>query len=186
MTKRGEINNAGTGDSTYLQYDTSNADQACQWLAKHRNDQNPWVLFLSFVCPHPPYISPEEFYQLYSKDQIPLPAQWHIDEWPRSSRHRAIPRFFHLFWDLRDEERLRNFLGAYYGVCTYLDQQIGRESCKPWKNIIYLIPAGLFILLITVNRLAARGLFGKFTMYDESAAVPFYNSRRRCPKKQSC
>ena len=180
--KRGEINNAGTGDSTYLQYDTSNADQACQWLAKHRNDQNPWVLFLSFVCPHPPYISPEEFYQLYSKDQIPLPAQWHIDEWPD---HPAIDRFrdFFAYSDLRNEERLRNFLRAYYGVCTYLDQQIGRvlQTMEEYhlldtSRIIYTSDHG--------ESLGARGLFGKFTMYDESAAVPFIIAGADVPKNK--
>ncbi|MBB14569.1 sulfatase [Candidatus Poribacteria bacterium] len=176
------INNAGAGNSTYLQYDANNADQACQWLTQHKNDQHPWVLFLSFVCPHPPYISPPEFYQLYPKDQIPLPAQWHTDEWPN---HPAIERFrdFFAYSGICDEEKLRNFLAAYYGLCTYLDQQIGRvlqtmEEHDLLNNsrIIYTSDHG--------ESLGTRGLFGKFTMYEESAAVPFIIAGADVPKNK--
>jgi choline-sulfatase len=52
--KRGGIIGAGPGDSTYLRYDVSNADQACRWLTEYGHGGKPWVLFLSFVCPHPP------------------------------------------------------------------------------------------------------------------------------------
>ena len=52
--KRGGILDAGPGDSTYLQYDIRNADNGERWLAQHANDEKPWALFLSFVCPHPP------------------------------------------------------------------------------------------------------------------------------------
>ena len=36
--KRAGIENAGPGDSTYLSYDASNADRACQWIVEHKDD----------------------------------------------------------------------------------------------------------------------------------------------------
>jgi len=47
-------------------------NNGCQWLADHANDEKPWALFLSFVCPHPPYIAPSDLYEKYPLDQIPL------------------------------------------------------------------------------------------------------------------
>jgi choline-sulfatase len=168
--KRPGILGAGPGDSTYLRYDAANAQQACRWLAAHANDQRPWVLFLSFVCPHPPYIAPESFYQLYPPDQIPLPPQWQPEDWPG---HPAID-YFRRFFDFAepfDEAVIRNLAAAYYGVCTYLDQQIGtvlnrleQLGLNQATRIIYTSDHG--------ESLGARGLFGKFTMYDESAAIP--------------
>ncbi len=54
--KRPGVLEAGPGDSTYLQYDAQRR-RACEWLAAHSQDDKPWALFLSFVCPHPPYIA---------------------------------------------------------------------------------------------------------------------------------
>ncbi len=168
--KRVGIDGAGPGDSTYLQYDIRNADRACRWLTEHKTDDTPWVLFLSFVCPHPPYIAPEPLYNLYPLDRLPLSPQWRYEDWPDHPAIDYFRRFFD-FSDPFDEPALRNLTAAYYGVCTHLDQQIGRVLSAFDENglgdttrIIYTSDHG--------ESLGARGLFGKFTMYDESAAVP--------------
>ena len=57
-------------DSTYQQYDIRNRDNAIRWLREHADDEKPWVLFLSFVTPHPPFFSPPETYNLYPHEQI--------------------------------------------------------------------------------------------------------------------
>ena len=169
--QRPAIHDAGPGDSTYLQYDARNAENACSWLREHADDEKPWVLLASFVCPHPPYISPEELYNRYPLDDLPLPAQWQQDEWPE---HPAIDYFRHFFSinEPFSEETLRKLTAAYYGVTTYLDQQLGRvldtltETGQAENTrIIYTTDHG--------ESLGARGLTGKFTMYEEAAAVPF-------------
>jgi choline-sulfatase len=169
--KRGGIIGAGPGDSTYLRYDVSNADQACRWLTEYGHGGKPWVLFLSFVCPHPPYIAPETLYQRYPLDQVPLPPQWRAEDWPTHPAIDYFRRFFH--WsEPFDEADIRKLTAAYYGVCTHLDQQIGRvlsvleeQGQADATRIIYTTDHG--------ESLGARGLFGKFTMYEESAAIPF-------------
>ena len=168
--KRVGILNAGPGDSTYLRYDISNADRACRWLAEHKNDRKPWVLFLSFVCPHPPYISPPDLYHSYPPDQLPLPAQWQPDAWPDHPAIHYFRRFFHFDQPFTETE-LRNLTAAYYGVCTHLDRQIGRvlntlaeHNLDNTTRILYTSDHG--------ESLGARGLFGKFTMYEEAASIP--------------
>jgi choline-sulfatase len=79
-------------------------------------------------------------------------------------------RFFHLEEPF-DEAALQQLAAAYCGVCTFLDQQIGRVlttldslGLMDGTRIVYTTDHG--------DSQGARGLFGKFTMYDESAAVP--------------
>jgi choline-sulfatase len=168
--KRVGVLNAGPGDSTYLQYDRRNADNTCAWLAEHAGDQRPWVLFLSFVCPHPPYLSPPDLFEYYATLDLPRPPQWRFEEWPDHPALDYMRRFFHLEEPF-DEAALQRLAAAYYGVCTFLDQQIGRVlttldslGLTDRTRIVYTTDHG--------DSQGARGLFGKFTMYDESAAVP--------------
>ncbi|MCY3766063.1 MAG: sulfatase-like hydrolase/transferase [Gemmatimonadetes bacterium] len=168
--KRSAILSAGPGDSTYLQYDVSNADRACAWLAEHRDDEKPWVLFLSFVCPHPPYIAPPELFESYPHESLPLPAQWHSNDWPDHPAIRRFRRFFHYDRGFSESE-LRNVTAAYYGACTHLDRQVGRvlnaltdNNLFDTTRVLYTSDHG--------ESLGARGLFGKFTMYEEAASVP--------------
>lgn len=168
--KRVGVINAGPGDSTYLQYDRRNADNACRWLTDHADDEKPWVLFLSFVCPHPPYISPPAFFEHYASLDLPRPPQWRFEDWPRHPVLDAMRYFFHLEEPFSEAE-LQQLAAAYYGVCTFLDQQIGRVlstlnslGLADSTRIIYTSDHG--------DSQGARGLFGKFSMYDESAAVP--------------
>ena len=169
--KRPGIREAGPGDSTYLQYDQRNADNAIKWLQEHRDDEKPWCLFLSYVCPHPPYISPPDLYDIYDPDELPMPPQWRTEDWPDHPAMDYFRRFF-TFDPQFPEAIVRQLNAAYYGVCTYLDRQIGRVlntldelELTDTTRIIYTTDHG--------EHLGGRGIYGKFTMYEESAAVPF-------------
>ena len=161
---------AGPGDSTYLAYDERNAAHAIEWLRGHAGATEPWVLFLSFVCPHPPYIGPRAWYRRYRDGATPLPPQWQPQQWPR---HPAIAHFRHFFHEDEPftEAELRNLGAAYYAACSHLDAQIGRVlgalaglGLTDDTRVMYTSDHG--------ESLGARGLTGKFTLYDESAAVP--------------
>ena len=168
--KHGELGRAGAGDSTYLQYDARCTQHALRWLAEHRDDAKPWVVFLNFVCPHPPYIAPPEIYARYPHADVPLPPQWTPDTWPDHPALDYFRRFFR-FDQGHSEETVRRVTAAYYGTTTYLDQQIGRVlsaldeyGLTDSTRVLYTSDHG--------ECLGARGIFGKFTLYDEAAAVP--------------
>ena len=172
--KRAGIIEAGPGDSTYLSYDARNADNACAWLEARASEaqpgDKPWTLFLSFVCPHPPYISPQELFDLYPPEAMPMPIQWRVEDWPNHPAMDYFRRYFS-FDEPFTEGQIRRLIAAYYGVCTYLDQQIGRvletlatQGMTDNTRIIYTSDHG--------ETHGARGMVGKFVLYDESAAVP--------------
>jgi choline-sulfatase len=168
--KRGGIEEAGPGDSTYIGYDSSNGERACRWLARHGRERRPWVLFVGFVLPHPPYIAPPELFDLYRPETLPLPPQWKAAEWPS---HPVIAGLRSAFdFDVPFPEAVvRRLNAAYYGAASHMDRQVGRVldavaelGIGDRTRIIYASDHG--------ESRGARGLFGKFTMYEESAAVP--------------
>lgn len=168
--QRRNVEQAGPGASSYLQYDVRNADNACAWLAAHAADERPWVLFLSFVCPHPPFIAPPELYNLYPHDAIPLSPQWRPEDWPDHPALARLRAFFHLDEPIPEAD-LRRTAAAYLGACTHLDNQIGRVmttldelQLSQRTRILYTSDHG--------ESMGARGLIGKFTMYEETAGVP--------------
>ncbi|MEX2540707.1 MAG: sulfatase-like hydrolase/transferase [Trueperaceae bacterium] len=168
--KRSGIIGAGPGDSSYLRYDAGNTAQACRWLDERASVEAPWVLFLSYACPHPPYIAPEDLYDLYPPERIGLPVQWRPEDWPDHPAQRYA-RQFRSFDEPFDETEIRRLSAAYYALCTYLDKQVGevlaaldRNGLRASTRIVYTSDHG--------ECLGARGLFGKFTMYEESAAIP--------------
>ena len=181
--KRPGLNEAGGGDSTYLRYDVRNADNACAWLQQHATDPQPWVLFLSFVCPHPPYIAPPDCFALYEGKDLPSMPQHQPELWPDHPALAHFRRFFNLDQPL-PEAVWHKVMAAYYGACTHLDRQIGRvlealnaTGLVERTRILYTSDHG--------ESLGARGLGGKFTMYDESAGVPLILAGPDVPRGQS-
>ena len=168
--KRSGIEEAGPGDSTYIQYDSGNGDRAVAWLEEHAGDRKPWVLFVGFVLPHPPYIAPPDLYERYAGDELPMPPQWRAEAWPS---HPVLAEFRRVF-DFDPpfhEEVVRRLNAAYLGACTHMDRQVGRilDAVERLRltgttRIIYTSDHG--------EDRGARGLFGKFTMYEESVGVP--------------
>jgi choline-sulfatase len=173
---RNTVETAGPGESTYLSYDEDIAARSVQWLrdaaARQQADAEakPFVLFSSFVCPHPPFFAPPELYDMYPLDQIELPIQNSLEERPQHPALAELRRVFEYDQPFT-EEQIRRVTAAYYGACTHLDRQIGKlldalEQSGLAENtrVIYTSDHG--------ENMGRRGLWGKFTMYEESAGIP--------------
>lgn len=162
----------GRGESSYTQYDRNIADGAVKWLsedaAKHAD--KPWVLFVSFVCPHFPLIAPAEFYDLYPEDQVPLPDLYDAAGRPTHPYYEAMRACIN-YDKYFDEAAVRRAVAGYFGLCSFVDHNVG-------KVIAALEAAGLADATRIVytsdhgEALGKRGLWGKSTMFEESAAVP--------------
>lgn len=163
---------AGEGESTYLGYDRKIRDAACDWLAEAgRRQEGPWTLFVSFVCPHFPLVAPPEFFRLYPLDEMPLPQLRGPGEFPDHpvlAKLREVQAYEDHF---RDEEHIRTAMAAYYGMVSFLDDNVGRVLAA-------LDAAGLADDTLVVytsdhgDNLGARTFWGKSNMYEESAGIP--------------
>ncbi len=168
---RQQIFDARAGESEYIRYDRAIAETSVRWLHEEASAQEqPWCLFVSFVSPHFPLVVPEEYFRRYPLDAFTLPPQWQQQEWPR---HPILERCRQLqaLDQPVDELAIRNAMAAYYGLVTFLDEQIGvvldaltTAGLADSTRIIYTSDHG--------EQLGAHGLWWKSSMYDGCAAVP--------------
>lgn len=164
---------AGEGESTYIRYDRDIRDAACAWLRKAgRNPPSrPWVLFVSFVCPHFPLVAPPEYFRRYPLEDVPVPQLRAPGEFPDHPVIRKLREAQDYEDHFRDERHVRAAIAAYYGMVTFLDDNIGRvldtleaEGLATDTQVLYTSDHG--------DNLGARTLWGKSNMYEESAGVP--------------
>ena len=63
------------GTAPYQGFDLQITAAAEAWLRRHgRGQAKPWVLFVSYPSPHPPFRVPERLYGLHPEDEVPLPS----------------------------------------------------------------------------------------------------------------
>lgn len=162
----------GRGDSPYTQYDTAVTDRTVQWLHEQggRGDE-PFALYVGLVAPHFPLIAPDRFYDLYADMEVPQ-AKLHPSSGYR--RHPWVQQYaeFELNEEnFRGPEERRAAFIAYYALCSFLDDNVGRvlraldeSGLADDTLVVYTSDHG--------DNLGARGLWGKSTLYQESVCVP--------------
>jgi choline-sulfatase len=164
---------AGEGDSSYIGYDRRIRDAAVQWLgeAAAAPPDRPWCLFVSFVCPHFPLVAPPEFFRLYDPARMPMPQLRAPGEFPDHPVVRTLRAVQDYEDHFRDEAHVRLAMAAYYGLVSFLDDNVGR--------IIEALDAsglGRDTLVVYTSdhgdNLGARTLWGKSNMYEESVGIP--------------
>ncbi|HXF67832.1 MAG TPA: sulfatase-like hydrolase/transferase [Burkholderiales bacterium] len=177
---------AGPGESEYTKYDRDIAQEAVKWLRHEapRHRDRPWALFVGFVAPHFPLIAPPRFYELYPEEQVPWPSQYDPAERPRHPFLDALRRCL-CYDEAFDAPMVRRAIAAYFGLVSFLDDNIGRilraleeAGLAEQTRVIYTSDHG--------DNLGARGLWGKSTMYEESAGVPLILAGPGVPAGAAC
>lgn len=182
----GMVTNAGPGETSYIRYDRKVAELACAWLADAGRDMTagPWTLFVSFVAPHYPLIVPEEYFGLYAGQALPPP---NLDPADGYERHPWVnilgTRQPHGIGCT--QEAVQRALAAYFGLCTFLDDNVGRvlsalddAGLAERTRIVYASDHG--------ENAGARGLWGKGVFYEESAGIPLIVAGHDVPAGHTC
>ena len=160
----------GPGESSYTRYDRDIAQQAVRWIEAEgrRRQDRPWTLFCSFIAPHSPLIAPPEFYGLYDPAHVPLPKPRARPLHPWVQAWDDCYRFDRHF---ESEQQRRVAIASYFGLVSFLDHHVGllmhaleSSGLADCTRVLFLSDHG--------DNLGARALWGKSTMYEESAAVP--------------
>ncbi len=164
---------AGPGESTYTRYDRKIGDAASDWLqAQARQaDDKPWVLFVSMVAPHFPLTAPTRWYEHYAAMDLPMPKRYDPALRPHHPFTDEYARVVDYDTHFHGPEDVRRAIAGYCGLVSFMDEQMGQvlaalEQTGLAKDtlVIYTSDHG--------DNLGARGLWGKSTMYEESAGVP--------------
>lgn len=172
----------GPGETSYTQYDRNITAASIEWLKKkgrdkreksdqdnNENDQ-PWVLFVSFICPHYPLSAPQKFYDLYREVELPKPYDTSFDAQLKHPVMDVVKQFWNYdeyFDDAARVEGLRN----YYGLCSFLDDNVcqllnalDESGEKSNTQIIYTSDHG--------DLLGNHGMWCKSCMYEDSVGIP--------------
>ena len=156
-------------------------NHACEFIEKHQRD--PFILVVGFVEPHSPYNGPlNDEYQLNEveldktailpeSEDIPLRYRL-MREWQQAEAildRERLPA--QLFFGITPDE-YRSIKLRYLGLVTLVDQSIGAilaclERCGVGENTIVVHTSD------HGDSLGAHHLFGKETMFEEAARVPF-------------
>jgi choline-sulfatase len=177
---------AGPGESDYTRYDRSIAEQTVKWLreaaSKHR--AKPWALYVGFVSPHFPLIAPPQFYDMYPEDKVPLPDMYAPDQRPRHPFIEAMRKCM-VFDEAFDPPMVRRAIAAYFGLTSFLDDNVGKilraleeTGLADATRVVYSSDHG--------DNLGTRGLWGKSTMYEESAGIPMLMAGPDVPAGKVC
>ena len=161
----------GPGNSKYTDYDEAVVERTKDWIKDHANDDQPWCLFVGLVAPHFPLVVPQEYFDLYPPEIMPL-VKLHPNDGYK--RHPWIEKQ-NAFMD--SENRFANqserlaAMSAYFGLCTWLDHNVGQiletldqADLTKATTVVYTSDHG--------DNVGARGLWGKSNMYQESVAIP--------------
>src|SRR5918996_1367340 len=162
---------SGIGTAPYQSFDAKITEAAKAWLEEHGCGQKkPWVLFVSYPSPHPPFRVPERLYRLHPEDEVPLPKHFRPDE---RAEHPALDHLRKIMatGEITDEMLVRKIAAGYLGLIAHLDEQIGRVMAKletlglmDTTRVLYTSDHG--------DLFGEHGLLGKYCMYEGSIGVP--------------
>lgn len=121
-------------------YTTWTAERTIASIERNVRDQKPFFLWASFHDPHPPYLVPKPWDTLYDPaemepgtlmqgefDRMPPHFAKTQEMMPDFSAWRETPWANHGFHSHRiAEEELRKHIAVYFGMISFMDEQIGR------------------------------------------------------------
>jgi choline-sulfatase len=162
----------GPGETEYTRYDRNITTAAQNWLKQKSQDpdEKPWVLFVSFICPHFPLSAPLEFYDLYRDVELPKAYDTASCDSPEHAVLDGLRKFYD-YNDYFDEQNQIEGLKNYYGLCTFVDNNISKvlsalDQSEMDKNtqLIYTSDHG--------DLIGNHGIWGKCYMYEDSVGIP--------------
>jgi len=120
-------------DSAY--FDGAQTDVAVEKLAELSQMDQPFFFAVGYYRPHLPFNAPKKYWDLYDRDQIPLPSN---PDLPMELPEMAINNLRELrgYTDFRDiqhptdgtldEDRTRLLRHGYFASVSYVDAQVGK------------------------------------------------------------
>lgn len=106
------------------------AERALADLKRLSAQDDPFFLAVGFFKPHLPFVAPKKYWDLYDRETISLPDNYHV---PKDAPSESI----HSSGELRayagipsrgpvSDETAKNLIHGYYACVSYIDAQIGR------------------------------------------------------------
>jgi choline-sulfatase len=168
------VTEAGPYDrSLEMEHDDEVAYTAQRWLYEHArgNDRRPFMLCVSFMQPHDPYLGPRGDYDAYREDDIDLPVVPYV----APTKREAVGKRMYDLYDRGEyrvtERHIRAARRGYYAMITYSDRLLG-HVLRALKEIGKADDTITVISADHGDMLGERGLWYKMTFFEHSTRVP--------------
>ena len=155
-----------------LDFDEEVVFKARQYLYDHvrMSPDQPFCLTVSMTHPHDPYTIGREYWDRYEGVDIPLPRQ-HIEQSEQDPHSQRILKVIDLWDKPLPEDKIRDARRAYFGACSYIDDNIGKllktlEECGLAEDTLIVFSGD------HGDMLGERGLWYKMHWFEMSARVP--------------
>jgi arylsulfatase A-like enzyme len=141
-----------------------------EWVLERcaRQKDRPFFVAVGFFRPHTPFVAPKEYFDLYSKEAMPVVQG--VKEDQKDIPAPALGSFKKEQEKLTDELR-RECVQAYLASISFMDAQLGRVL----NTLDRLGLADNTIIVFTSDHgyhLGEHGLWQKQSLFEESARVP--------------
>lgn len=148
-----------------------------------RDKERPFYAYCAFTAPHDPRQPPKKYRRMYYRNRPPLPENY-LPQHPFDNGHMNGGRDENLGPWPRTPELIREQTAEYYGLISYMDEQIGRvlnelDAQDLWDDtlVIYAADHGL--------AMGSHGLLGKQSVYEHSMKCPLILVGPDIPANQS-
>ena len=170
------VKESGIAEATYqIDYDDEVGFAARRWLMdrardRAQGDATPCLMVASFIHPHDPYVARPEWWNLYSEDEIDMPATTLPLEDQDPFSRRVMDGIEASTVALTDEE-VRRARHGYLANVSYFDSKIG-EIVRTLEETRCLDDTIVIVTADHGDMLGERGLWYKMTFFEHSARVP--------------
>jgi choline-sulfatase len=168
---RGAVERAGRGRTSYTAFDEMVTETTRGYLEEyaHSSNDRPFVAVAGYMLPHCPFAVPRDLFDYYY-ERVDVPV---LSDDQRARLPEAVRRFQRSrgIEEPLPEERIRVARAAYFGMCEFLDTQVGRvlETLRETGQeentlVIYCSDHG--------EMAGEHGCWWKSNYYEGSVGVP--------------
>lgn len=153
------------------------------YINQHQaKDDSPWCIHLSYFRPHPPFVAPPPYHNMYDPNDLQSikqptgntlnhpylkAARSPLGDWPESWIEQITT---HANRDVYDQET-RQIKATYYGLISKVDEYFG-NLIQHLKNIGEYENTLIIMTSDHAELMGDHGLFGKRGFYKESYHIP--------------
>jgi arylsulfatase A-like enzyme len=98
---------------------------ALAWLDEPGRTDEPWCAHLSYLRPHPPYLAPAPYHDMFDPADVPDPVR-HPSAADEAAVHPFVAGALTVVPSPADDLDQRQLRATYYGMIAEVDAQVGR------------------------------------------------------------
>ncbi len=140
------------------------------WAASPERGDDPWCAHVSYLRPHPPYLAPAPYHDLFDPADVPDPVR-HPTLEDEAAVHQFMAGALSVVPSPADDLDQRQLRATYYGMIAEVDHQLG-VLLDGLERIGVLDDTLLVLTSDHGEQLGDHWLVEKVGFYDQSYRIP--------------